>query len=73
MDQQQIIIWFAGFYEGEGTIVNDISNRNKLRISISQNDRTPLDIGKIYGVVQLEKESENYQQVIKYVLDMNGE
>ena len=50
MDQQQITIWFAGFYEGEGTIVNDISNRNKLRISISQNDRTPLDIGKnIWG------------------------
>ena len=50
MDQQQIIIWFAGFYEGEGCICNDISNRNKIIVSISQNDRTPLDIGsKIWG------------------------
>lgn len=50
MDQQQLCIWFAGFYEGEGTVSNDISNRNKLRVSISQNDRTPLDIGqKIWG------------------------
>ena len=45
MDQQQIIIWFAGFYEGEGTISNDITNRNRYRVSIAQNDRTPLDIG----------------------------
>jgi hypothetical protein len=50
MDQQQIIIWFAGFYEGEGTISNDITNRNRYRVSIAQNDRTPLDIGqKIWG------------------------
>jgi hypothetical protein len=50
MDQQQLKIWFAGFYEGEGSISNDISNRNRLRISIAQNDRTPLDIGKkIWG------------------------
>ena len=50
MDQQQLCIWFSGFYEGEGTISNDISNRNRLKISISQNDKTPLEIGKkIWG------------------------
>jgi hypothetical protein len=50
MDQQQLKIWFAGFYEGEGCISNDIHNRNRLKISIAQNDRTPLDIGqKIWG------------------------
>jgi hypothetical protein len=49
MTEQQII-WFAGFYEGEGSISNDIGNRNNIRICISQNDRTPLDIGKqIWG------------------------
>ena len=46
MDQQQIKIWFAGFYEGEGSISNDTHNRNKLRLSISQNDKTLLEIGK---------------------------
>ena len=50
MDQHTIKIWFAGFYEGEGSISNDISNRNKLRINISQNDKTPLIEGqKIWG------------------------
>jgi hypothetical protein len=50
MDQQQLKIWFAGFYEGEGSISNDKSNRNRFRMNISQNDRTPLDIGKkIWG------------------------
>lgn len=50
MDQQQLKIWFAGFYEGEGSIANDTQNRNRLKISIAQNDRTPLDIGqKIWG------------------------
>ena len=44
MDSQ--IIWFCGFYEGEGSISNDISNNNRLRISISQNDPTPLVEGK---------------------------
>ena len=31
MIEQQIKhkIWFAGFYEGEGSISNDIHNRNK--------------------------------------------
>lgn len=50
MDRTQLNIWFAGFYEGEGSVSNDKSNRNKLKISIAQNDRTPLDIGqKIWG------------------------
>jgi len=50
MNSEQLKIWFAGFYEGEGAISNDKSNRNKLIISIAQNDRTPLDIGKnIWG------------------------
>jgi hypothetical protein len=50
MDQQQLKIWFAGFYEGEGSISNDTSNRNRLKIAIAQNDRTPLDIGQqIWG------------------------
>lgn len=46
MDDQKIKIWFAGFYEGEGSISNDISNRNRLKLSISQNDDTPLKIGQ---------------------------
>ena len=46
MNHQQIKIWFAGFYEGEGSISNDTNNRNRLRISISQNDKTPLEIGQ---------------------------
>lgn len=42
--------WFAGFYEGEGSISNDKSNNMRFRITISQNDRTPLDIGQaIWG------------------------
>lgn len=50
MDQQKLIIWFAGFYEGEGSISNDINNRNRLRLCISQNDKTPLELGKkIWG------------------------
>ena len=50
MDQQQLIIWFAGFYEGESSISCDISNRNRIIVSISQNDITPLEKGKeIWG------------------------
>jgi len=40
MDSQAI--WFCGFYEGEGSVSNDISNADRLRLSISQNDSTPL-------------------------------
>lgn len=47
MDPKLIeLIWFAGFYEGEGTISNDISNNNRIRVSISQNDKTPLEKGQ---------------------------
>jgi hypothetical protein len=51
MDQQLIFkIWFAGFYEGEGSITNDSSNNNRLRICVSQNDITPLKKAKeIWG------------------------
>ena len=42
--------WFAGFYEGEGTVCNDKSNGYCLRLSISQNDVEPLKIGqKLWG------------------------
>jgi hypothetical protein len=51
------IIWFCGFYEGEGSISNDKSNNNRLRISISQNDPTPLLRGKnIWGGSILKRE-----------------
>jgi hypothetical protein len=50
MNEEQLKIWFAGFYEGEGSISNDISNNNKLRLSISQNDPYPLEKAKeIWG------------------------
>ena len=41
-DDQKFIIWFAGFYEGEGSISNDKGNRNRLLICVPQNDPTPL-------------------------------
>jgi len=47
IDQQLIFkIWFAGFYEGEGTISNDIGNNNRIRLSVAQNDITPLEKAK---------------------------
>ena len=47
---EQFKIWFTGFYEGEGTIVNDISNSYRIRISVSQNDISPLlEAQKIWG------------------------
>lgn len=43
-------IWFCGFYEGEGSVSNDKCNNNRIRLCISQNDITPLNIGKnIWG------------------------
>jgi hypothetical protein len=52
MNQQEFKIWFAGFYEGEGSVSNDKSNNNRIRLSVSQNDRTPLDKAlKIWGGV----------------------
>ena len=51
MDQQLIYkIQFAGFYEGEGSISNDKSNNERIRLSITQNDITPLLLAKqIWG------------------------
>lgn len=37
------LIWYAGFYEGEGTVCTDISNGNRLKVSIAQNDPKPLE------------------------------
>lgn len=49
-EKNKYVQWFCGFYEGEGCICNDKSNNNKLRISIAQNDKTPLLLGKkIWG------------------------
>jgi hypothetical protein len=43
-------IWFTGFYEGEGSVTNDISNNMRIRVNISQNDKTPLELGiSIWG------------------------
>jgi hypothetical protein len=58
----ELNIWFCGFYEGEGSISNDKSNNNRLKLSISQNDRTPLDLGRnIWGgsVRERTRESKN--------------
>lgn len=33
---------FVGFYEGEGSLSNDKSNNNRIRLSVSQNDPAPL-------------------------------
>jgi hypothetical protein len=46
----ETLAWFCGFYEGEGCVSNDKSNNNRLKLSIAQNDKTPLDIGQnIWG------------------------
>jgi len=42
----QCLVWFAAFYEGEGSITNDICNRNRLHVAIAQNDRLPLDLAQ---------------------------
>jgi hypothetical protein len=48
--KKDVVQWFCGFYEGEGTVSNDRGNNNRLRLSISQNDPTPLEIAKkIWG------------------------
>ena len=41
MDNETFKIWFA-FYE----FVNDKSNNNRLRVCVSQNDKTPLEKAK---------------------------
>ena len=48
--KKEVVQWFSGFYEGEGSVSNDVGNNNRLRLSISQNDKTPLEIAKkIWG------------------------
>jgi hypothetical protein len=48
--KEKVVQWFAGFYEGEGYVSNDIHNMNRLRLGIAQNDPKPLEIGKsIWG------------------------
>ena len=50
INKEKYIQWFCGFYEGEGSISNDKSNNNRLRLSISQNDIVPLELAqKIWG------------------------
>lgn len=50
MDNTAFTIWMAGFYEGEGYVSNDISNNNRIRLGIDQNDPTPLvKAQKIWG------------------------
>ena len=50
MNNEYFVIWMAGFYEGEGYCVNDISNNNRVRLGIDQNDPTPLyKAQKIWG------------------------
>ena len=50
LEKSKYLQWFCGFYEGEGSVSNDMSNSNRLRLCIAQNDRTPLDIAlKIWG------------------------
>ncbi len=42
--------WFCGFYEGEGWITNDVTNNNRYRVGIAQNDITPLRLAQeIWG------------------------
>jgi hypothetical protein len=77
-------IWFCAFYEGEGGVSNDKSNNNRLKLYISQNDRTPLDLGKsIWGGCIRERIREsknkicygnewllNHNQALKFIEDI---
>lgn len=48
--KSKYVQWFCGFYEGEGWITNDITNNNRFRIGLAQNDNTPLELAKeIWG------------------------
>jgi hypothetical protein len=50
MKLEHFKIWMAAFYEGEGYTSNDISNNNRIRLGIDQNDPTPLYMAqKIWG------------------------
>jgi len=45
----ELTIWIAGFYEGEGTISNDISNNNSIRVCIYQNENVFEEPQKKWG------------------------
>lgn len=50
MTSEITLAYFAGFYEGEGYVTNDISNNNRMRLGIDQNDPTPLyEAQQIWG------------------------
>ena len=50
MKLEHFKIWMAAFYEGEGYTSNDVSNNNRIRLGIDQNDPTPLHMAqKIWG------------------------
>jgi len=40
------LVWFTGFYEGEGSITSHASRRNSLYLSVSQNDPVPLEMAQ---------------------------
>lgn len=44
--KESYVHWFCGFYEGEGWVSNDISNNNRIRVGIAQNDVTPLELAQ---------------------------
>ena len=44
--KESYIQWFCGFYEGEGWVSNDISNNNRIRLGIAQNDIAPLELAR---------------------------
>jgi len=54
MDKETFTIWIAGFYEGEGTICNDVGNSNRIKLAIYQNDPAPLEKAKEYwgGIIR---------------------
>jgi hypothetical protein len=45
-DKAKYVQWFCGFYEGEGWVSNDISNNNRIRVGIAQNDVAPLELAQ---------------------------
>ena len=56
------LIWFCGFYEGEGSVSNDKSNKNRIKFSIS------LEQGKaIWGTYEshAEKQDVSRQRMVQ--------
>lgn len=48
--KESYVQWFCGFYEGEGWVSNDVTNNNRLRVGIAQNDKSPLELAqRIWG------------------------